>query len=67
MTLVSKHLRCPPHRLCRSSLTSPWYPYPAQNWRRLALASAPFAWCSARAPTAEGLGLGHRLVRNRAV
>lgn len=65
--LVSKHLGCPPRRVCRSSLTSPWYPYPAQNWRRLVLASAPSAWCSAHAPTAEGLGLGLQRARNRAV
>ncbi|XP_029326760.1 N(G),N(G)-dimethylarginine dimethylaminohydrolase 2 isoform X2 [Mus caroli] len=59
---------CPTaRRLCRSSLMSPWYLCPAQNWRRLELASAPSAWCSAHAPTAEGLDLGIPLVRNRAV
>lgn len=65
--LVSKHPWGPLCRLCRSSLTSPWYLCPAQNWRRLELASAPSAWCSARAPTAEGLGLGLQLARNRAL
>lgn len=46
---------CPTaRRLCKSSLTSPWYLCPARNWRRLELASAPSAWCSAHAPTAEG-------------
>ncbi|XP_046323886.1 N(G),N(G)-dimethylarginine dimethylaminohydrolase 2 isoform X2 [Marmota monax] len=42
-------------RHCRSSLMSPLYLYPAQNWKRLVLGSAPFAWCSAHAPTVEGL------------
>ena len=49
---------CPPCRHCRSSLTSPWYLCPAQNWRRQVLGSAPSAWCSAHAPTAESLALG---------
>ncbi|PNJ03473.1 DDAH2 isoform 10, partial [Pongo abelii] len=51
---------CPTaRRHCRSSLMSPWYLCPAQNWRRLAPGSAPSAWCSAHAPTAEGLALGY--------
>ncbi|XP_035553755.1 N(G),N(G)-dimethylarginine dimethylaminohydrolase 2 isoform X1 [Canis lupus familiaris] len=53
-------------RHCRSSLTSPWYLCPAQNWRRQAPVLAPFAWCSAHAPTAEGLASGSWLAMGRA-
>lgn len=57
---------CPPCRHCRNSPKSPWYLCPAQNWRRQALGSAPSAWSSAHAPTAEGLALGSWLARGRA-
>ncbi|XP_019482254.1 PREDICTED: N(G),N(G)-dimethylarginine dimethylaminohydrolase 2 isoform X1 [Hipposideros armiger] len=58
---------CPTaRRHCRSSPKSPWYLCPAQNWRRQALGSAPSAWSSAHAPTAEGLALGSWLARGRA-
>ncbi|XP_021115756.1 N(G),N(G)-dimethylarginine dimethylaminohydrolase 2 isoform X2 [Heterocephalus glaber] len=58
---------CPTaRRHCRSFLMSLWYLCPAQNWRRLAPGSAPSAWCSAHAPTAEDLALGFCLPRGRA-
>lgn len=57
---------CPPCRHCRSSLTSPWYLCPAQNWRRQVLGSVPSAWCSAHATTAEGLALESWWARGRA-
>lgn len=46
---------------------SPWSLYPALNWRKQVLGSAPSAWSSANAPTVEGLALGSLLVRGRAV
>lgn len=58
-------LYCPCRR-CRSSLMSPWYLCPAQNWKRLVLGSAPSAWCSAHAPIVEGLALGFYVARGTA-